>query len=169
MYKAFEKYELIVMSAAVVAATIYGACAELQKISAPLWAVCVFFMLLFAALFLVRPVRFAIMLLRHKFVKTSAVVSEAGREEVYTAGGSGSYKKYEAVYTVGGKTLRAELHNVFSVRRWRNGQQITVKVAEDDYRLIIVVPSDYVMCGIYSFVGLSAEIVFAALLLSACF
>lgn len=169
MYKAFDKFELIVMSAAVVIATIYSAFSELLKITAPLWAVCVFFMLLFAALFLVRPARFIIMLLRHKFVKTSAVVSEAGREEVYTAGGSGSYKKYEAVYTVGGKTLRTELHNVFSVRRWRNGQQISVKVAKDDSRLIIVAPSDYVMCGIYAFVGISAEIVFAALLLSACF
>ena len=156
MYKGFKKSENIVGMIFILFALIYRVLADHAKIYIPDTVVFIVMFVFFGYLFFNRVVTLAI---------EAAKVGKAPYETFFTIDAvrettefGSTYKFFDVSYTdADNKRHTKEIHNAFSVKKWKVGDKIRIKVSRDDPERIIIPSSDIFLAVLMSLIGIAAE------------
>ena len=86
------------------------------------------------------------------------------KEIMYKPAGRTSYPVYIAEYTDrDNKSHTKEIHSSFSIKKWKKGDIIKIKVDSEDPENIIIPFSDFSMAVIMSVIGIALEIVLVSI------
>ncbi len=166
MYKGFKKSENIVSMIALLFALIYRVLADYAKIYIPLTAVLIVMFAAFAYLFFNRVVTLVIdaARMRNRCFDTFLTI-----EKIWGNTGFGSsYNVFTVSYPDAENRLcYKDIHSAFSIKKWKVGDRIRIKVSRDDPEKIIIPSSDIFLAVLMSLIGIAAETAVAAVYLLA--
>ena len=156
MYKGFNKGEVIVSMIAILFALVYRILADHASINLPAAVVFIVMFVSFGYLFFNRVVTLAIdaAKMRNKCFDTFLTI-----EKIWGNKSFGSeYKIFTASYLDAEDKLRMKtIHQAFSIRKWKVGDRIRIKVSREDPEKIIIPSSDIFLAVLMSLLGIAAE------------
>lgn len=156
MYKDFSKDEIFVMIFMSIFAIAYRILYRYRSI--PAKAAIIVFIICVGYLCFNRTIKFVTALKRNTdgFYRTVCTI----RDIEYKPAGRGSYPVYIAHYTdLDDRDHIKEIHSSFSVKKWKIGDRIKIKVDRGDPDNIIIVFSDLSLAIIMSIMGVAVEII----------
>ena len=159
MYRFYRKDELIVMGCYAVFALVY----RLSGIIPP-EAALVTGMAAGGYIFFNRPVMLVINALRMRgdHFDTEGTIREIRQVQIR----SGHYPAFITDYTdADGRAHSIEIHAAFSIRKWKAGDRIRLRVSRSDPEKVIVRSSDAAMAVIMCSIGAALEAVLLAVLI----
>jgi hypothetical protein len=163
MHKDFCKDEAIVSMVGVTLALIYRIL-DNNHIAVPKEIVFFLFMFFIAYLFFNRVIKLLIFIIKNKnkFYETTCTVQDIKFRKIK----SGGYNYHIVNYTDADKKMHIkEIHSSFSIKKWKIGDNIKIKVSMDDPETIIIPFSDTALAIIMSIIGITSEAIKVAVYL----
>lgn len=156
MYKDFSKAEMIVLFSGPAFALLYNILEKHHLHIIPIQAVLIAAMIYFAYMFFNRVIKFIIQVhsMRGHCYETTFRIQSITRRKIR----GGSYKVFTGEYVdAENRSHKQQIHNAFSIRQWKTGDEIKIKVSEADPENIIIVFSDMAMAIFMSIWGIMSE------------
>ncbi len=156
MYKRFGKDEIIISAGAVTALVVYRILEDNNIHIIPPKVAILVLMTLIDYLCFNRVIKFMFNLIkgRNNFYNTIATVQNIHYSEVGRSGYNYYVVKYEDAKHI---PHIKEIHSSFSIKKWKIGDKIRIRVNSNDPDNIIVVFSDLMLCIIMSIMGVLFE------------
>ena len=156
MYKVLGKGERIVGIASITFALVYRVLADYAKIYIPDVIVFIVLLAAFGYLFFNRVVKLVIdaVKMRNKCFDTFFTIESIGETEDFGS----RYKVFTVSYCdEENKLFIKEIHSAFSVRKWKVGDRVKIKVSREDPEKIIIPSSDIFLAVLMSLLGTATE------------
>ena len=158
MYKNYTKTEIAVLGTLMTAALIYRIANDTKIVRIPSGVILLIWIFCIGYIFFNRSIKLLINAVknRNNFCVITAEITEI--KHFYMSRGGG-YDYYIISYEYMNKSYSQEIHNSFSIKKWKKGDRIKIKVNKNAPDNIIIVFSDVSTAVLMSIIGLLFEAV----------